>query len=517
MVLLLLAGSLEPIRAAAGDAVAWQFTEVTEDAGVDYVHGGGPTIAFMGGGVAAGDYDGDGWVDLFALRGHEGASVLLRNRGDGTFEDRAPVAGLDFESPAASGPLFVDLDGDGHLDLLVGGLDFAPTRVFRNLGDGTFEDRTATSGIPGFARTYGSAFGDIDGDGDLDGFIAQWNVAPTDLLWRNLGGFQFESATDAFEPAAHESLIWSFTPNFSDLDNDGDLDLVVACDFDNSQVLRNVGSGQYERITDDAVVIDRNGMGAAVGDYDRDGLLDWFVTSIRSEGAEAIGNRLYRGVGNGALVDVTESAGVSVGFWGWGACFADFDNNGWIDIFHTNGFHHLPFDDDPSRLFLNQGDGTFVEEAARHGLVDLGQGRGVVCFDYDRDGDLDVFVANNSGPSRLYRNEGGNSRHYLQVGLRAPAPNSRGVGSRIELHYADGDQIYEVRAGNNFVSQNPALAHFGLGDASEPVIVLIRWPGGSESLLAGVEVDQEITVEPHQIFSDTFEIADVTAWSVVSP
>ena len=510
-------GALVPLSSCASDGPTWEFTEVTLDAGVAYEHVGGHTIYFMGGGVAAGDYDGDGWVDLFALTGDNGPSLLFQNQGDGTFQTRANTAGLDFEDAAASGPLFVDLDGDGNLDLLIGGLDFAPTRVFRNRGDGTFEDRTLTSGLPGFARTYGSAFGDIDGDGDLDGFLGQWNNVPSDLLWRNVGDFQFESATDTLSKEAHESLVWSFTPNFTDLDDDGDVDLVVACDFNNSQVLRNDG-GQFVRITDDSVLVDQNGMGAAVGDYDRDGVLDWFVTSIRAQGSESLGNRLYRGVGNGEFVDVTDTAGVSVGFWGWGACFADFNNDGWLDIFHTNGFRHDPFEDDPSRLFINQQDGTFLEDAEGHGLLDQNQGRGVVCFDYDRDGDVDVFVANNTGPSSLYRNDGGNARHYLQVALRSAAPNHRAVGARIAVQDAVGEQIREVRAGNNFVSQNPARVHFGLGDSLAAVTVRVRWPGGgAESVLAGVQVDQELTVASSQVFSDTLERGDLAAWSATVP
>ena len=489
---------------------------MTTSAGVEYEHGGGDTIFFMGGGVAAGDFDNDGWIDLYALGGYAEANLLLRNRGDGTFEDVAQNAGVALSNGACSGPLFVDIDGDTHLDLLIGGLEFSPTYLFRNRGDGTFEDRTALSGLPAFERTFGSAFADIDGDGDLDGFIAQWTPEPSDVFWRNDGDFSFTHAPGVFLGGAASAWIWTFTPNFSDLDDDGWLDLLVAADFNHSQVFMNRG-GAFEQVTDENIIIDQNGMGAAIGDYDRDGVFDWFVTAIRPEGSPATGNRLYRGLGDGSFEDTTEVAGVSVGYWGWGACFADFDNDGWIDILHTNGFRHPPFEDDPTRLFMNQGDGTFVESAAAHGLDDRGQGRGVVCFDYDRDGDIDLFVANNSGTSSLYRNDLDNANHYLQVALSAPAPNSQGIGAKLTVRRGDDEWIDEIRAGNNFVSQNPAEAHFGLGASTLPIELEVRWPGGAESKRGGVGLDQFLTVEMSEIFRDGFESGQPDAWSFSQP
>ncbi|MCP3964625.1 MAG: CRTAC1 family protein [bacterium] len=509
----------------------WSFTDVTLPAGLDYEHGfvgGGIGNLFIGGGVAAGDFDGDGWTDLYAVRGDIGANLLFRNRGDGTFEEMGAAAGVDITGSKGSGPTFVDLDGDGRLDLVVGGMELTPIRVFRNLGAGvegivTFTDVTAQAGLPTFEYAFGAAFGDYDRDGDLDAFFSQWNNQPGELLWRNEGNFNFAAASaEAFDAVARDRLTFTFTPNFADMNSDGWPDLVVASDFNNSQVLLNRGDGGFDLVTDDDVIIDNNGMGASVADYDNDGVLDWFVTAIRAEGGDGIGNRLYRGLGDGSFVDTTEAAGVSEGYWGWGACFADFDNDGWTDIFHVNGFLHPPFEDDPSRLFVNQRGGadgivTFSEQAQERGIVDRRQGRGLVCFDYDRDGDLDIFTANNSDPPRLFRNDGGNQLHYLQVTLAGQAPNTQGVGARIVLETSAVTRIHEMRAASNFVSQDPVMAHFGLGSEPAAARLEVHWLDGLTSVLAGVAIDRELEVDAGVIFADAFESGELGAWAAVTP
>jgi hypothetical protein len=210
-----------------------------------------------------------------------------------------------------------------------------------------------------------------------------------------------------------------------------------------------------------------------VGDYDNDGILDWFVSSVwdpdgpAGENWYASGNRLYRGRGDGTFDDVTDAAGVREGFWGWGSTFADFDNDGHLDIFHVNGWYSssaaAQFLMDPSRLFVANGDGTFTERSAEVGLNDTGMGRGVVAFDYDRDGDLDLFVANGQGPSRLWRNDSPPGNHWLGLRLRGRAPNTEAIGARIWVRTGGTTQLRELRAGSNFESQDPAEAHFGLG------------------------------------------------------
>ena len=513
-------------------AAQWQFTEVSLAAGLDYEQGfdgmvGEPFL--VSGGVAAGDFDRDGWTDLYVVRGDRGATLLFRNLGltgpgDIAFEEVSESAGLAIEGDAGCGPTFADFDGDGWLDLLIGGVGgTTPPRLFRNLGlqPGpqpppalvAFEEITEASGIFSLLDTMSAAFGDYDRDGDLDIFLTHWslgggNPISAPHLWRNDGTGSFGPVDFASGIApVYQDLDWSFSPTFTDLDNDGWPDLLVAGDFGTSQVFRNRGDGTFEVLTG-PVISDENGMGSAVGDIDNDGDLDWFVSSIwdpdgmANGGWGITGNRLYRNEGDWqeglGFEDGTESAGVREGYWGWGSCFADLDNDGDLDLFHTNGFPAEPaneFFEDPTRLFLNDGTGAFTENSAALGIDDTGQGRGVVCFDADNDGDIDLFVANNSGPPRLYRNDGGNESNFLQVRLRGGGLNSEAIGARIELTTSGTTQMREIRAGSNYVSQNPTRAHFGVGDAEVIDEIRIHWPDGEETVRLGVAANQLLNID----------------------
>ncbi len=497
----------------------FSLTDVTLAAGFDYEHRDlqpAELSQFMGGGVAAGDYDGDGWTDLYVVSGSAGRNMLWRNLGDGTFVELAASAGLGLTSTAGSGPTFVDLDGDGWLDLVIGNLRLGRPWLFRNRGDGTFDDETHLR-LPGAtSRAFSVAAGDFDRDGDFDLFFSQWNEEPADVLWRNDGDFRFSSATVAALGDANQHLLWTFTPNFADLNGDAWLDLVVTGDFDNSQVLLSNGDGTLRLATDESVIVDQNGMGGALGDYDNDGDLDWFVSSIydAEDPFYQLGNRLYRNLGDGRFEDVTQSTKVHHGHWGWGSCWADFDNDGRLDIFHVNGWRDAHYIDDPSRLFMQGSAVAFDEQAVASGLDDRGQGRGIVCFDYDHDNDLDLFVANNSGPPKLYRNDGGNALgSLLTVQLRGPEGNHQGIGARLWLTAGGEEQMREMQAGSNYVSQNPALAYFGLGSATTATLLRIQWPDGRWSITADVAADQRLAVDAGTIFTAGFESGDLSAWS----
>ncbi len=330
------------------------FTDVTVEAGVYYEHGWiDPTFGVGSrrpspvntSGVAAGDYDRDGDVDLYAVRG-----------------------------------------------------DIGPNLLFRNRGDGTFEDVTAASGITSNRDSVSAAFGDYDRDGDLDLFITHWGdnspPGPTQQLWRNDGTGAFTDVSAAAGISASYAMPdgqiadLSFTPSFADVDNDGWPDLLVAGDFRTSQVFRNNRNGTFTNTTDPAVITDENAMGLAVGDYDDDGNLDWFVSSIWDPDQDAMGNnwfvsgnRLYRGHGDGTFSDVTDVAGVREGYWGWGATFADFDNDGDLDLYHTNGWkrddpaaHEFHFD--PARAWLSNGGGSSPSGARRWGSTTRCRGAG---------------------------------------------------------------------------------------------------------------------------------------------
>ena len=498
------------------------FTEIALAAGLDYRHGfrRDTTSTVSVGGVAVGDYDDDGWLDLYIAQGDTGSNLLYRNQsqaGTYAFENFSGTAGVAMALDSkTAGPTFADYDGDGDEDLFVGGVEDEPFKVFSNNGDGTFADVTTASGLSAIERenNVSSAFGDFDQDGDLDLFVAHWTFSIGELptgstqhLWRNNGDGTFTDVSEAtfvgdllIEAAGND---FTFTPNFADIDNDADLDLLVVADNGTSQVLLNngdQGGGLYtfSKVTDENVITDEAGMGASVADFDNDGDLDWFVSSISEDGSTTrTGNRFYENTGNGIFADTTSDAGVRAGYWGWASCAADFNNDGHLDIFHVNGISMgggAVYLDDPSRLFVANGDGTFTEYSDPLGLVDQKQGRGVVCFDGDQDGDIDIFIANNGDTPSLFRNDGGNSLNHVNVRLDGIAPNTSAIGARVYVSSGGVTQMREVSAGSNYVSQNPTEQHFGLNSTDTVDDIRIVWPDQTETSRMGIAANQRIRV-----------------------
>ena len=369
------------------------------------------------------------------------------------------------------------------------------------------------------------AFGDYDQDADLDLFISHWTFTPNELpagstrhLWRNNGDGTFSDVSDAAlitGAIIEQDNDYTFSPTFTDIDNDGDLDLLVVADNTATQVLINdgdLGGGltTFTYATDRDVITDDAGMGSSVADFDNDGDLDWFVTSISlgddtnarptksdNAGFNLTGNRFYRNEGNGVFSDQTDAAGVRKGYWGWGSCAADFNNDGLLDIFHVNGMddpNTTAYLRDPSRLFINNGDGSFTEYSEPLGLVDRKSGRGVSCFDGDQDGDIDILVANNNDSASLFRNDGGNQLNYVNVRLSNVAPNTRAIGARIYVSTDGVTQLREIQNGNNYVSQNPAEQHFGLKNATVIDNIRVVWPDGSATERNNIDAYQRVTV-----------------------
>ena len=553
-----------------------RFVDATADSGLVFSHAlYGETMASMvAGGVAIGDYNGDGLLDVYLAQGGEGTSSLFENRsrpGELRFVDVTEAAGVAGEaSDKASGPTFADHDGDGDLDLFVGSVEGTSFRVFDNLGDGRFLETTDRTGLRELARenNVGMAFGDFDRDEDLDLFVAHWTFTEDELptgsaqhLWRNNGDGTF---TDVSEVSLVSEMIiekpqdYTFSPTFADIDNDGDSDLLVVADSQTTQVLINDGleaglpskfstaaghemidlgqfggdffayldareqgllegvAASFRYATDRSVITDEAGMGSSVADFDNDGDLDWFVTSISlgddvtgrptgvdNAGYNLSGNRYYRNDG-GAFTDQTATSGLRKGYWGWASCAADFNNDGYLDIFHVNGMddpNTIAYLEDPSRLFINNADGTFTEYSEPLGLIDRKSGRGVTCFDGDQDGDIDILIANNNDTATLFRNDGGSQLNYLNVRLVGSAPNTQAVGARIYVT-ADGmTQMREVHNGSNYVSQNPTEQHFGLGNATAVSQVKVIWSDGRETSRLDVQPYQRVTVTYPDVWS----------------
>ncbi|MDB4962799.1 MAG: hypothetical protein JWP01_2798 [Myxococcales bacterium] len=499
----------------------WRFTDATSLAGLDVVQGytvpAMPSQPYYGGGLAASDLDNDGDIDLYTVRGEIGRSVLWINQGNGTFVDGTASAQIPLSTVRRTGPLFADFNGDGADDLLLGGVVGAPVRVFINQRNGTFADGTIAAGFATLGgEVVSAAMADLDGDGDLDlalgraGTTMNSGVLPCsgpppmniEHLWRNDGGlFVPISVLAGLSGLVHPVLCWdtTFTPTFDYFNGDDSLDLAFTADHGDSRLYLGLEAGGFAEITT-ASINDEYGMGAATGDVDNDGDIDWFVTSIQGT-INGTGNRLFLNDGSGGMSDSSASAGVRRGGWGWGACMADFNSDGHLDIFHVNA--PLPVDlngnstpvlYDASRLFLSNGDGTFTERSFELGIVDFDQGRGVSCFDSDNDGDVDIVVSNEWGPLRLWRNNGARVGHYFVVSLSAPPPNARGIGARIELTSSATTQRRTIKAGNNFVSQDPALAHFGLGAATTVDTVRVRWPDGTVTTQGPFSADQRIVI-----------------------
>ena len=433
----------------------------------------------MAGAIAAADYDADGDIDVYVVGGDSQHNHFYQNNGDGSFREVASDIGLAIVH-RGSGPAFGDVDSDGDLDLFIGAVDGDRHYLMENR-NGTFVDATAESGIVlHAANTVSSTFFDYDGDGFLDLFLAHWGtarapLADTETVWRNRGDGTFTSASLATGVAASLApggADWSLAPTLADIDGDGDGDLLMTGDGGTSLVMRNNGNGTFTDITDRSALADEAAHGAAVGDFDGDGDLDWFVSGIHDPASGRVGNRLYRNAGGGVFEDATPGSNLADGGWGWGACAADFDNDGFLDIVHASGWGQVQGKDysgEATRFFHNAGafgTGVFGERGVELGLGDIRQGRGVACFDADGDGDIDLAVVGNGADHlALYRNDMENDNHHLGIRLVGAGLNHFGIGVRVTVTAAGRRQVRQVGGGSGFL---PATIPSRRASASAP-------------------------------------------------
>lgn len=458
---------------------------------------------FYSGAVAVGDYDADGDPDLF-LTGFGEADALFRNDG-GTFVNVASLVGLASEG-RSNGARFVDVDRDGDLDLVVTTVAEGAHRLYINRpgSDGmpTFTDEAPLRGLALNDGTPLSGFGIAEGDYDADGypdlFVTEWLweyahcLRQHSRLLRNRGA----EAPGYFEDVTHDAGVWmldrtraypaAFGAVFSDMDDDGLLDLLVVSDFRTSRLFWNRGDGTFEDGTAAASVgTSDSEMGSTLGDYDGDGDLDWFVSAIYHSGEPGTGNRLYRNDGMRRFTEVAEAENVLDGGWGWGSAFADFDADGDLDLVVASD---AP---DGSRYFRREA-GTFVRTESTVGLGARSPGRGVALVDFDLDGDDDIVMVNNGGRPFVYRNDAPPAASLRVRALRAEGTPATGA----DVFVTRGALSLRAQIGTrtHYLAQSEAVAHFGLGSDSGAVDVRVRFPSGATVLQRAVLPGQTLTV-----------------------
>jgi hypothetical protein len=458
------------------------FDEIARSAGVAK---GGEACA-----LAWLDYDGDGDEDLYVVG--IGRDRLFRNDGGGQFS-RLKKSGLEGGSQSF-GVAVGDYDNDGRLDLFVANLG-APNALFRNEGV-RFRNRTRDARVGGGAsNSYSAAWADYDADGLLDLYVANGtqNAGAGNFLYHNEGGGRFsEVGAEAGVRGADRSLGCAW----ADFDGDGDQDLFVANFGEPNRLYRNDGDGAFTDVARQAGVDDPgNGAGAAWGDYDNDGRLDLYVFNTNAATAanpDADVDRLYRNLGEGRFADVTRDAGLFEHEDGEAALWADFDADGWLDLYVAN---RSDFAQQRNRLFRNLGDGRFADVARAAGVEGGGLAQPAAAADFDADGLVDLAVGNLPGaPEELFRNRtaGGNS---LVVRLVGRESNRAAIGARVVGAALGLRMTREVASSSGRSSQGQLAPHFGLGSAATADLE-IRWPSGRQQTIAGVPAGVVTVEEP---------------------
>jgi hypothetical protein len=541
MILLLALAALAPTARAQEPAAPAEerpapifFTDVTETAGITFRHSFGDydlsnIVEGTGPGVAFFDYNGDSFADLYLLNGtwHPDVSdnksrdlrgqlsnALYRNNKDGTFTDVTAEAGVG-DQGYGMGASAADYDNDGDLDLYV--LNYGANVLYRNNGDGTFTDVTEAAGIGDPLWSVSAPWLDYDGDGDLDLYVANYleydagafrdfyaaqnypgplaYKGQPDHLYRNNGDGTFTNVTADVGLLAEDGRAMSAVA--ADLDLDGDQDLYVANDAMSSSLWLNDGTGKF---VDEAVVRGvafgeggqgASSMGPAIGDVDRNGLLDLWIPdmgygTLLSQREETL------------YADTTAQSNLTLicgQYTGWGSGLIDFDNDGHLDVLVANGnAHHLYTEEDV--LARNDGTGRYVDVARTAGdyFEEKFVGRGVAFADIDNDGDIDVVIANLDERPRLLRNDTDNDNHWLAVMPLLAGSRSVAIGARVTVSAGPLRSIHPVHSVTGYLSASDPRAHFGLGAAERADTVEIRWPDGEVQTLEAVAADQILEV-----------------------
>lgn len=516
--------------------------DVTDQTGIKFVHDDGSggkryIVEPMSAGLALFDYDSDGLIDIYFLNGKpmKGSerrkppkNALYRNLGGLRFEDVTETAGIG-DPGFGLGVTAGDYNNDGHPDLYLN--NFGPNVLYRNNGDGTFSDVTEEAGVGnGDLVGAGACFLDIDNDGDLDLYAANYlefdydehvqrfvdgipsypsprDFQPVpDSLFRNNGDGTF---TDISQSSGVASVAGTGMGMVcADADRDGDTDVFVLNDVAENFYFQNDGKGNFEEsgllvgLAYNVYGDENASMGVDCGDFDNDGWLDFFMTSYQGEMPV-----LYRNLGGGRFEDATQTTKAGSTAYphvNWGIGLIDFDNDGDLDIFIANGhtednaemFDSSSFYRAPNQLFLNEGDGQFVDvsDQCGDGLLPIEASRGAAFDDLDNDGDIDVAILNSRRPPTILRNDTNNGNHWLQLRLIGTESNRDGVGAQVTLVAGDLTRIDEVHSGRSYQSHYGSRLHFGLGPRDRVDRIEIHWPSGTVDVVEDVEADQLLTV-----------------------
>ncbi len=519
-----------------------ELRDVTRQTGITFQHTDGGCgrryiVETVSAGLALFDYDADGDVDIYFLNGAPllGAEVdvpptnaLYRNDGGFRFTDVTEEAGVG-DRGYGLGVAVGDYDNDGDPDVYLN--NYGPNVLYRNNGDGTFTDVTDEAGVANGDKVgAGACFLDIDADGDLDLYVANYlrfsydsHVSVTadgvpvyagpslyppvpDTLYRNNGDGTFTDVSTESGVGAHAG--WGMGIVACDYDNDGDTDVFIGNDVAENFLFENDGTGVFEEVglttgaSCDLYGSTQGSMGVDCGDYDNDGWLDFYQTSYQRQHAV-----LFRNLGHGVLEDVTFLSGAGAGTVAhvtWGNGFVDFDNDGDRDIFVACGHLHDQvdrFDDSTSYLarnlvLMNTGDGKFVDvsDQCGDGLAVKLSSRGAAFDDLDNDGDVDVVILNSRREPTVLRNDSVGKNHWIQIRLRGTSSNRDGVGAHVKVAAGDLVQIDEVHSGRGYQSHYGTRLHFGLGEHDRADRVEVRWIGGGIDVLEDLAVDRGLTI-----------------------
>jgi hypothetical protein len=465
-------------------------------------------------GGAVGDFNRDGWPDIFLLGGGFADDRLYINDGDGTFTDRLAEwddgSGTIDERHRGHAAAVGDYNDDGWLDIFItsggslagGGERAGENRLYRNNGDGTFTNVAVAAGVNQSSATYMTSispgFGDYDLDGDLDLMVATWGSGSDgNRLYRNNDDGTFTDVTDA---AGIVQNAHGFVPRFADMNGDRYPELLLVADAFTSRYYVNNQNGTFtDQTVSSGTGLDTNGMGNTVGDFNRDGLADWYVTSIyRNNPINNHGNFLYVNQGNDVFTPLPEASGAKDGGWGWGCEAVDYNNDGFQDIMETNGIGAPEWVNEQSYLYRNNGDMTFTEVALSVGINHIYQGRAVMTLDHDRDGDMDIVITSYEDPVVLFQNDlSGTDINWIQINLDTSANDllaPDGYGSRVVVTTGSVTQYYWMVGGNSFVGQSQLVAHFGLGSATTVDAVTVEWSDGSTTVMNDIAANQIMTI-----------------------